>query len=297
MLTGPILAHWNIIVNAPGVRGSLVRAAIAEGRVLVGIMVNEAAVASMRDAFSKRHAYQSSLQDIQQKAARAPQKPLTRGPKPVAREQKPIGQDPYAYDTSSSDDEMLSFDIEKGKDLADRAVWAPAVSGTGADSWSSSALAWASAAAQTAPAKRRRSGSPIAVSSDESPERVAPLIVPKFPRRANPPLFSQFSAQDATQPGVSSGAPAFSLKSPEGSQTEPQLAKPARPAASRFAELRARIAEKQRSLQESIEIAGAQEPASNVSQASGNSDTQSGPIKPLDAVQEPPKYIKEIWYK
>jgi len=325
MLTGPILAHWDTLVATKSVKACLVRASIAEGRVLVGIMIGEEAIVSLRDAFARR-------------APRAP----------PALKRKPTGRrrwDPLDVEAEPDDlgDEFFLSDDEPepaGRPLAARQVdisrrLESARSGAAVQEpvpWHASAAAAAAVEAEAAAAKRRRvlPDSPAEVdlvSDDSSPERMAtdPLAPParfyrlppadpsetfgpsavaqpSFPRRPTatqtPVVASHFFPRPPQLSAESESSAPSSLGFSSGVSTSAVLNRN-----NRLAEMKARIAEKQRAVLETKSTASAQQTtaaAETQASAGGSGSGIMAPApqtKPLDAIREAPKYSKEIWFK
>jgi len=338
MLTGPILAHWDTLVATKSVKASLVRATVAEGRVLVGIMINEEAIVSLRDAFARR-------------APRAP---------PPALKRKLTGRrkwDPMAAaeaDTNADDELLLSDDDELDFDTPHplqlprtRMVNISTRPDTGISAasdqpWHASAEAAAAVARLEADAKRRRtvlgevSPIPVESDSDSSPARTSmaahmavlrpptgffrpgpqlqqPSWVarPSFPSRPPAtqadPASRQSQSSRPPQPGTSSQSSAAGPSLSGAAYPTAPISSPAvLNRSNRLAEMKARIAEKQqRVLEERNATAPTQiqetTPAAETQAPDGDGGTVARarmlPWAKMDAVKEPPKYRREIWYK
>jgi hypothetical protein len=75
MVTGPILAHWDLFLGTLGKSASVVRAALSNGSVLVGIVLPRDSVSSLREAFAHRAAKQAAQRMAAEEELKRPRFP------------------------------------------------------------------------------------------------------------------------------------------------------------------------------------------------------------------------------
>ncbi|CAK0879936.1 unnamed protein product, partial [Prorocentrum cordatum] len=109
MVTGPILAHWDVITDTLGPKTSLTRASLSGGRVIVGVVLRAGAADVLREAFGKRAA--AAAQEARQAQKLARKAPSKR-------------QLPADWAVSDSEDGSASLEIEDldGQLMDDRGV-------------------------------------------------------------------------------------------------------------------------------------------------------------------------------
>lgn len=294
MLTGQILAQWDLVSDAIGglSRSPLVRTQLGDGRILVGLLLPAGAEPGLRQALERREAV--DRQRSEEAAARAKQ---------MAGEAAHSDSDSF-LDVPSDGEGLWPSGGARGSDAEGEGL--VSVTRVAPPAWAQGPLAKRTRLEASAVDVGSSDDEVMAVDAPAARDRrgwngqAAPAPYPRLGLRA--PAVIDVPPAPAAAPPAAVPARAVQPAQPR-SVFPPRLAAPvAVDSGERKSNLLAVKARLQARLQERLGLGPPEKPGPSPpplsSEGSGAAERGTGtPARPMDMIDAPPKYLNEVWFR